>query len=388
MKIDNFIINIEKVSDELNQLSDTLKYLLYENDEIVFDQFEFDKEYLEPSLFYYFFKKKEQDQKLNYQQYIVNNYIGNSPLKFDIDLDCFKNARIPDAGYVISPKQTSIIYDNEKYYFQNGELLNINKDRHLRNSNIRVSSVVPGILHQYHPSVFEHNIIEIQNEIINDLNKAYDNLSNYSPEFTQLLNMATKEISVFNLPKTPSFASINYFGTSFINIYERKHNDILFMDEIAHQSGHSIFTLLTRDTDSYFLFPPQTLLKEFTGFSGEGRTLYGAFHSMFTLCTIIHTLNAFLLNGNPNENERIELYGRIGFYLDKLIYDVEIFSKLKIFTPKGKQIFQMFAENMSDYKNLENGIFLKLNYDNQDYLFSPDRFLISNQSILNEAKIS
>ena len=28
---------------------------------------------------------------------------------------------------------------------------------------------------------------------------------------------------------------------------------------------------------------------------------------MFTLCTIIHTLNAFLLNGNPNEYEKIEL---------------------------------------------------------------------------------
>ena len=388
MKIDNFIIDVDKASDELNQLSDTLKYLLYENDEKVFDQFEFDKEYLEPSLFYYFFKNKEQDQKLNYRQYIVNNYIGNLPLKFDIDIDCFKNARIPEAGFVVSPKQTSIIYDNEKYYFQNGEQLHITEDRNLKNSNIRISSVVPNILHQYHPSGFEHNIIEIQKDVLKDLNKAYDNLSKYSPEFTQLLNMTTKEISVFNLPKTPSFASINYFGTSFINIHERIHNDILFMDEIAHQSGHSIFTLLTRDSDSYFLFPPQTLLKNFTGFSGEGRTLYGAFHSMFTLCTIIHTLNAFLLNGNPNEYEKIELYGRIGFYLDKLIYDVEIISKLEIFTPKGKQIYQMLAENMTDYQKLENGIFLKFNYDNQDYLFSPNRFLIANQSILHEAQIS
>jgi len=387
MQIDNFKVDISSLHDELNQLSDTMKYLLYENDNTVFDSFDFEKEYLEPALFYYFFKKTEDEKSSDYQQYIIDKYSDSSPISFDISLDCFKNCNIPGKGYIQNPKQKRITFDNGQYSVGK-EALDIKKDKLIKDSKIKVCSTVPNILHQYHPADFEHSIIEIRDNVISDLDIAYSNLSKYSPEFSRLLNIATKEISVYNLPKTPSFASINYFGTSFINIFERKYNEVFFMDEIAHQSGHSIFTLLTRDTQSYFLHEPQTLLKNFTGFSGEGRTLYGSFHSMFTLCTIIHTLYAFLKNGSPKDDMKVELYGRIGFYLDKLIYDIDIISKIEIYTPKGQQIYQMFAENMSDYCKLENGIFLKFNYDNQHYLFSTDLFLDLNKSILDEANIS
>lgn len=50
MKINNFVIDIPKLNDELNQLSDTIKYLLYENDDTIFDLFAFEQEYLEPAL--------------------------------------------------------------------------------------------------------------------------------------------------------------------------------------------------------------------------------------------------------------------------------------------------------------------------------------------------
>ncbi|ROI14517.1 hypothetical protein [Epilithonimonas hominis] len=384
MEINNFVIDYQKIVDELSQFSDTIKYLLYEQDSDVFENFDFDQEYLEPSLFYHFFRSKVSHNYNNYTQYIIDKYIGSSPVSYNIDVDCFSNAFVPQKGFVENLKTDKVTYNKGQLYLPNGDLLDIIPNKFISNSNIRLNSVVPYILHQYHPANFEHSILEIQKDIYQYLNKAYDNLSAYSPEFSKLLNAVTKEISVFDLPKTPSFASINYFGTSFININERKLNEVLFMDEIAHQSGHSIFTLLTRDRENYFLYPPDTSLKDFTGFNGEGRTLYGAFHSMFTLCTIINTLYAFLSKGNPQENMKVELYGRIGFYLDKLIYDIDTFSILKIFTSEGKQFYQMFAANMSDYSQLENGLFLKFNYDNQGYLFSAEGFMDSNKHILDE----
>ncbi|QOW09839.1 hypothetical protein Q73A0000_05410 [Kaistella flava (ex Peng et al. 2021)] len=72
MKID--FIELEKniIEFGLDQLSDSLKALLYEYDQSIFDDFYFDSNYLEPQLFY-LFSKKNIDSPL---QYILNKYMN------------------------------------------------------------------------------------------------------------------------------------------------------------------------------------------------------------------------------------------------------------------------------------------------------------------------
>ncbi|QOW09837.1 hypothetical protein Q73A0000_05400 [Kaistella flava (ex Peng et al. 2021)] len=159
------------------------------------------------------------------------------------------------------------------------------------------------------------------------------------------------------------------------------------MDEIAHQSGHTIFYLCTLNPNDYFKYPFNTPLKNINGSVYETREIYGCFHSMFTLCTIIHTLNNYFSSGEFEKNTKIELIGRIGFYLNKLIFDVNNLANCDIFTNEGLLYYEMFRKNSIFYSDLYEGLFKKLSFENQNYYFNLDVFMNENKKFINEKNI-
>ena len=48
-----------------------------------------------------------------------------------------------------------------------------------------------------------------------------------------------------------SFASVSVQGISFLNAYQKEYNEVFFMDDFAHQSGHVIFSAMIYDVDNF-----------------------------------------------------------------------------------------------------------------------------------------
>ncbi|MDR0772662.1 MAG: hypothetical protein LBF15_06875 [Candidatus Peribacteria bacterium] len=387
MKLD-FIELDEKVLDAgLNQLSDTIKIWLYESNSNIFNDFNFDSLYLEPHLFYLLSKNKNSPLPL---QYILSKYVNREKeLLFDLIEMTHDSYYIPGFGITQNVKDKKLIFKEGLFYDTNGENVKLESEIKIAGSNINICSFVPSILKNYIKEVPLQSIYENIQNSIPDIESAWKNITNFSPNLGNAINKTTKEISVSNFPDMPSFASINHFGTSFINIYDQNPTDIYFMDEIAHQSGHTLFYLFTLNRNDFFKCPSNTPIKEFTGVSYDTRVVYGCFHSMFTLCTIIHSLNNYLSKskGEFEKDKRNELIGRISFYLEKLLFDIDNLSNCNIFTDEGVVYYNMFIKNSLYYSNLYDGLFKKFSFENQHYYFNLDTFNAENQNPINEKNI-
>lgn len=381
MKIDFIEIEENVIENGKSQLSDSLKTLLYEYDKRIFDDFCFDTLYIEPELFFYFFRN---DGGLS-KQYLLNNYENwGKPLILQMQNDFFGTCHIPNFGIIKNNTNKQLLFKNGLFLNENGMKIKLQPEVKISNSNISICQHVPNILKNYLENVSFDNVKSSIQKSIPNIEGAWEHICNFSPDFGKCINETTKEISINNFPKMPSFASLNYFGTTFININGQNPTDVFFMDDIAHQSGHTIFYLCTLNPDNFFKYPFNSPLKDFTGVSYETREIYGCLHSMFTLCTIIHTLNNYLSKGCFEITTRNELIGRIGFYLHKLLYDVNNLLTCDIFTSIGLEYFEMFRKNSIYYSNLYDGLFKKFIFNRQNYYFNMEIFIQENKKLINE----
>jgi hypothetical protein len=89
-----------------------------------------------------------------------------------------------------------------------------------------------------------------------------------------------------------------------------------------------------------------------------------------------------------SSNQKLELLGRIGFYLKKLHRDIDSYGYFKdknllkkIFTPKGIYVFDNFAETFHKVYDKYYNITKKFQYSNQTYNFNLHRFLEKNSNL-------
>src|SRR5690606_27862038 len=116
-----------------------------------------------------------------------------------------------------------------------------------------------------------------------------------------------------------SLAALFYFGAGLLNVNNVNHNEAFFIDDIAHQCGHTVFYALTLDQSKYLIPPPDTPLQNITGNKDESRDVYGSFHELFTYTTILESINNELSNTNKTYEKVVldELIARLGFYMNK-----------------------------------------------------------------------
>ena len=51
---------------------------------------------------------------------------------------------------------------------------------------------------------------------------------------------------------TNSFATIKAHGMAFFNVYQDEYDEVFFVDDIAHQTGHIIFNVMIYESNRFF----------------------------------------------------------------------------------------------------------------------------------------
>lgn len=173
-------------------------------------------------------------------------------------------------------------------------------------------------------------------------------------------------------------AAISYHGTAFINIDSQIHDEVFFVEDLAHQCGHIIFYALTLNTKTFLKSHKDSLLREWTGVLQDNRSVYGAFHGLFTYTTILYCLRQCLKANAFDSIQQVEAMARIGFFMQKFEMDLNQMNIPDLFTIYGGHIYdaaftcfeQVKAEYAESYKDYT--------YTNQPYIFNYEAFQQAN----------
>lgn len=226
---------------------------------------------------------------------------------------------------------------------------------------------------------------------ITELNNAFHILEDLDNDFYNMCRFVTREIFMFSSSNRYSMAAINHHGTAFINTCHQKQNEIFFLEDLAHQCGHIIFFVLTLQTQQYLIPPKEARLIDifsnseewgkFSEFQDDVRTVYDAFHGLFTYSTILHIYDKLVAKYwiEYNDNQQLEIKARMGFYMKKFEIDVNMMNRIDIFTPKGYSYWESFHENFITIKKKYQSYYNSFTYQNQPYMFDFEEFKKENK---------
>jgi sialic acid synthase SpsE len=230
-----------------------------------------------------------------------------------------------------SYNKVSISYVPNIGYFKKGETTPFEPIQIIKNTNIEVFKYSVNLLQNIFKDVV-NNLIN-QDEIFIDkilfdenigfLANAFGFIRENSFTHFQLIEQCCKKCLLFktNPKNTNSFATINAHGIAFINVYQNEYDEVFFVDDIAHQTGHIILTTLFFNRNAIFKIDESQQIEEILK-KKDHRDIYILFHALYTYYTTLMCLDDCLTNNVFNEKQKNEAIGRIGFYLKKCTYDL------------------------------------------------------------------
>jgi hypothetical protein len=158
-------------------------------------------------------------------------------------------------------------------------------------------------------------------------------------------------------------------------------DEICFVEDIAHQAGHVLFNALTLAKERFLLINPDTPLGGPHGNDGESRTVYSAFHGMFTYVTIGEALAALLERYALDARQAHEALGRLGLVLRKFHHDLALLDRAEFWTPLGRRCWRHFQSIFADLQARYAPLTRSFDYSNQPYVFNYHRFAELNPPV-------
>ncbi|WP_316820485.1 hypothetical protein [Pedobacter gandavensis] len=388
------------ITERFQAIIDNIKLLLYKSNEDIFDQIDFDDDFIysEPMLFAFFNSK---DKDVNDLNLILFGYrIGEENNLIKITSDRYGRIYLPNIGWLVtespntafsllgSPKSITLLNGEYKTNFKLDAL------EYIGDTGIELLKYPIPLLKQFYydskNNPVEVEIDEISKKHKRNLEQAYYLIKTHSPEHYKIICSVVQKCVVFNVNSAlrNSFATLSAQGISFFNAYQEDYNEVFFVDDIAHQTGHLIFNVLIYEVEKFINVSPDLVLDSVVLADGslETRNIYIIFHALYTYYAIFTCLNACLAVGAFSGHKKHEAVGRMSFYIRKCYSDLglierpkeENYTVDKLFTREGLVIYNeiknFFIEITKEWgpqvKNLE--------LSNQTYNFNYSIFLASN----------
>ena len=187
----------------------------------------------------------------------------------------------------------------------------------------------------------------------------------------------TRRVVVFHDDELDSFASFSAHGTAFLQA-EPDVDEVFFVEDLAHQCGHILFNAMTLDRNEFFVVDPETPLKSETRKTDEHRSVYVAFHGLFTECLMCICLERCRQEGVFTGRQQHELLGRLSFILKRLNLDLLNLNREGLFSSEGEELYRLFARVFDEvYRGARDQI-VGFNLGNQPYAFRYERFAAVN----------
>ena len=371
-----------------DEIINTIKLLLYKENTSVFKKLNFDDDevFLEPLLFAYFNSKSYNSYPKEALEEMLQGYF-------------IKKEEIITHSY----SRDGIAYVPNIGYFKVNESIPFEKIKFIAHTNIELIQYpiiyLKYIFRDFNEQPIEERKITISKELVEvheeSLTIALSYIKKYSSNHYNLIEQCCKKILLFKTdPKnTNPFATINAHGIAFLNVFQKEYDEVFFVDDIAHQTGHCIFYALLEDTSEFIKVEPSITIEiiSYGQNETENRSLYILFHALYTYYTTLKCLDACLSEGVFSGAKKHEAIGRLCFYFSKcykdiLLIDNPISSNTRakeMFTDKGFKVYSEIKRTFIDLadkwrKDIEKGYSLS----NQPYNFSYSKFVKLNP--LNE----
>lgn len=385
MKILKVSIDANVMKSNIDQISDSTRILIFKENEDLFRLLDFKKDeiFLEPSLFSYFINLDiGKDSTLDQ---ILWGHIVDEKKKKNIKVrsDAQGYINMPNFGY-LKVSQGNCFFSlellKELQLFKNGKKIKFDflDFFFLKGTNTKVCYHEPAILTEYLKEDFRTPIKVSFEEYYEKLQNSFNLLKIASPILYDLIRKYIKEIYVFNGRNRESLAALSFFGSVLLNIDNQNRSEVFFLDDLSHQCGHIIFYTLTLDTKDFLIPEPREKLKKFTKVEWEVRDVYGVFHGLFTYTCILNTLDKSIQKKIFQKKKLIEVYARIGFYMNKFIKDLARMNNNEILTEKGFEYYDQFKAGYDYLEKKYKNIYRNMHYDNKTYMFNFEEFLNLN----------
>ncbi|NOQ73850.1 MAG: hypothetical protein GQ574_17720 [Crocinitomix sp.] len=388
---------LETVQIGMQYFIEKIQFLLYKDNPDVFDLIDFDDEniYQEPLLFAQFCFPDKSNLTL---ENLLYGYMQTKlrPKEMIANSDDFGRIYLANFGWVITSinKQEYTIktlsnFDIELYIKDEKVAFTLEPLCLLEEGGPEIIKYPINVLKACHPQVsgveIELDITEITKERIQQLKNAWRLMKQLIPAQYELTKKIVNKMVVFNLINGTgnSFATTSANGTAFFHCYQPEYNEVFFIDDIAHQTGHVIFYAITAEPEHFIKLLPETLLQSFTDKTNQGtRTVYILFHALYTYYVTLIFLNKALEMNSFRGQKLHESRGRICFYINKYRHDITFLKECigldALFTDKGRKLYDKIETDLTE---INNNWYQKLNHldlTNQPYNFTYSKFIELN----------
>ncbi|WP_430429566.1 hypothetical protein [Maribacter litoralis] len=380
---------------ESSELFNQIRLLLFKKNPKIFELIDFDNQeiYKEP-LLYAFFTSQNDDSILDQ---ILVAYKKNKNQVARVITDEKGRLYFPNIGWFVTKlKKTPMIFYKESFCLkneQNQENIEFQFEglSYINGTKIELLKYPISLLKQFYFNVegkeINVEITEITKAHYQNVTKAYNILKKYVPDQFDLIEKYAGKCVIFNVDtyQRNSFAHISAQGIGFYNAYQKDYNEVFFVDDIAHQTGHVILNTITYNSEFFFKVDKNTIIDKIQQPDGtvvENRDLLIVFHALYTYYTSFICLNACLINNVFLKQKKHEVLGRMAFYINKCYFDLllidnplnsEINAK-RYMTENGLEVLRVIKNKWFEMSEKWSPITQDFNMTNQPYNFTYSKF--------------
>src|SRR5690606_6580498 len=155
----------------------------------------------------------------------------------------------------------------------------------------------------------EHN--SVWKEHFQELFEAINIIKRHLPDYYLQLKFANRKIYLHDNPKIINFTSVETLGMLYFYVIGN-NNLIYFIEELIHQGSHNYLYYVVHNRKDYFKIDVDNLvMRDFTNQQWDYRTIYGAFHGLFTVTQRVECFDKLLAQNVFSGREKHELMGRL-----------------------------------------------------------------------------
>ncbi|MCB2378637.1 hypothetical protein LGH70_13635 [Hymenobacter sp. BT635] len=304
---------------------------------------------------------------------------------------------IPRLGYFITPctnaaLQLTYLHATDTFFImQDGELITADfkpcqfiatPDIHLYQSNPALLNTLFNKLEadtvtQADPSLPEANIVAAIPARLPELGKAFAIIRHYLPDYYHQICLVAKGLMVFENPYVRPFATPFAPGISFISVAPTD-SVIYFIVELIHQFGHNMLYAIMDNRKSYFQIDPMAPLSVFNHNPKERRSLFSAFHGLFTTTKIAECLEVLYYSNVFQGDEQQEIVARLADNKRRFRTGIERIEHDRILTPQGVALYEHLDTSCAAVYRRLDAVVREYNVSNQPFMFTYSLFKEAN----------
>nr|BFF39740.1 hypothetical protein BACY1_15450 [Tenacibaculum mesophilum] len=347
-----------------SEIIDVIKLLIFKEDNKLFKKIDFDNSviFLEPLLFSYFNSKKDNPFPESILDEILQGYYSNH-LELKIKYSFNKNdiAYIPERGY---------------FHRDNSEVGNLLKHDHFE------------VVKEVHPTQEKYFVEFSRGHIINDnprhqsvwkgnykeLFEAIDIIKQFLPQFYNELCFANRKVYLHDNPKILNFTTVETLGMLYFYVIGT-NNLVYFIEELIHQGSHNYLYYIVHNRKDFFKVDVDSIvMRDFTKQAWDYRTIYGAFHGVYTVSQRVKYFDQLLQKKVFSGRKKHELLGRFTDQFSRFRTGLELLDLKEVFTEKGIEFYKHLDNKCAS--TLKRYEFLQREFDlsNRDVDFRYDDF--------------